>query len=150
MASTDSGKQQIVLQFKKIDTDKDGRINWWEFLSHEARSFLAKRPTVSKGTSIGERFHIRNFINLSLGNAFNNCERYLICRFFYYYCYYKTKSILLYSIIELRACLICSSIVTSGVCVSVQCRDPNRSLVVLYCSLICLLKYSELYSFKVY
>ncbi|XP_071168767.1 PHD finger protein 24-like [Mytilus edulis] len=45
MASTDSGKQQIVLQFKKIDTDKDGRINWWEFLSHESRLFLAKRPT---------------------------------------------------------------------------------------------------------
>lgn len=66
MASTDSGKQQIVLQFKKIDTDKDGRINWWEFLSHESRLFLAKRPTVSKGTSIGKRFHIRNFINLSL------------------------------------------------------------------------------------
>jgi hypothetical protein len=46
LASTDDGKQQIILQFRSIDLDQDGRLNWWEFVSHDAKLLIAKRSTV--------------------------------------------------------------------------------------------------------
>lgn len=46
LASTDDGKQQIISQFRSIDLDQDGRLNWWEFVNHEAKLLIAKRSTV--------------------------------------------------------------------------------------------------------
>ena len=47
LASTETARQQLTLQFKTINMDKDGLLKYWDFVNHEAKLLIAKRPTVS-------------------------------------------------------------------------------------------------------
>ncbi len=47
---TDMEEEDIELtykQFKVIDKDHSGYIDWWEFLKHESRRYLARRDEVT-------------------------------------------------------------------------------------------------------
>lgn len=47
LASNETARQQLTLQFKTINMDKDGFLKYWDFVNHEAKLLIAKRPTVS-------------------------------------------------------------------------------------------------------
>ena len=44
---THDGPDIAEIQFKLIDLDGDGTINWWEFLSHESKRMLCNRSQVN-------------------------------------------------------------------------------------------------------
>ena len=43
---TDEEHKQIDLEFRLVDTDGSGTIDWWEFLNFQARVKLASRDQV--------------------------------------------------------------------------------------------------------
>ena len=51
---TDEEHKQIDLEFRLVDTDGSGTIDWWEFLNFQARVKLASRdPVCVSAPSVG-------------------------------------------------------------------------------------------------
>ena len=47
---TEEDLERLVLEFKLVDTDANGRIDWWEFLTYQAKMKLFSRNQVSLRT----------------------------------------------------------------------------------------------------
>ena len=47
---TSEEKRSIATEFKLMDQNGDGTLDWWEFVNHESKFYLAKRTKVGTGT----------------------------------------------------------------------------------------------------
>ena len=45
-------ERRIKMEFRLIDIDGNGTIDWWEFVKHEATKQLAKRNKVQRDSSL--------------------------------------------------------------------------------------------------
>lgn len=47
LETTDFDRELIANEFKFMDQNGDGVLDWWEFVNHESKIYLATRSKVS-------------------------------------------------------------------------------------------------------
>ena len=43
---TEAEEEQLAIEFRYMDQDGDGNLDWWEFLNHESKACLMKKNKV--------------------------------------------------------------------------------------------------------
>ena len=43
---TDEDDEFVTREFTLMDQNGDGCVDWWEFVNHESKMYLARRPKV--------------------------------------------------------------------------------------------------------